>query len=280
MASTKIEKQDDVTTEGTLTSTPDATPESASTEKPESEATLTPSIFLVDVVGLIGSATPADDGTLTADQAKVNELFRSLPKDRRNEAKALLAEEIRSRMLELVTNPGDARKVALVKGLLDVEKGLSAAAPKATPTPTDPRPGMIRALFTLKAAEAALSEQLGTLTEAEAATVADEADVERVTKAALPKASHTFTGERRDIGAHIVQAFENEPSGTFLTVAKIRAKVTEAYPDPADRPSSGAIEIRLFPKAGKDGKARLCTVQGVTPTPAVPNEHPNGATKV
>jgi hypothetical protein len=139
---------------------------------------------------------------------------------------------------------------------------------------------MIQAYVNLREAAANMLASIGEMTDEEKVTVADSDDIERLTKAALPKASHTFTGERGDIGAHIQQAFESEASGTFLTVAQIRAKVTEAYPMSDHRPSSGAIEVRLFPKAGKDGKARLCTVQGIDPTPAVPNEHPNGATKV
>jgi hypothetical protein len=249
MASTKIEKQDDVTTEGTLTGTTPETTESATTEKPESEATLTPAAFVVDVTFLVGSATPADDGTLTADQDKVNELFRSVDKSDRSKAKAALTDAIRARMLAFV--PGNEHDTELLKGLVKAEASLTAAAPKASVVPSDPRPGMIRALFALKAAEAALTEQLGDLSEAESATVADEADVERVTKAALPKGGHTFTGERGDIAAHVTEAFADKNSGDFLTVAQIRAFPSKAY-EGRTPPSAGAIEARLLP-TDKDG---------------------------
>ena len=59
----------------------------------------------------------------------------------------------------------------------------------------------------------------------------------------------TFTGQRRDIGEHIRQAFENQPSGTFMTVAEIRAFQSTEYGQ--EKPSAGAISARLFPKSGK-----------------------------
>lgn len=59
----------------------------------------------------------------------------------------------------------------------------------------------------------------------------------------------TFTGERRDIGKHITEAFADQPVGTFLTVAEIRKFKSEEYGD--NPPSAGAISARLFP--GGDG---------------------------
>lgn len=58
-----------------------------------------------------------------------------------------------------------------------------------------------------------------------------------------------FTGERKDIGQHIQQAFADQPVGTFLTVAEIRKFRSEEYGD--NPPSAGAISARLFP--GGDG---------------------------
>jgi hypothetical protein len=56
-------------------------------------------------------------------------------------------------------------------------------------------------------------------------------------------------GVRRDIGKHIEAAFADVESGTFLTVAQIRAHKSEEYGD--NPPSAGAISARLFPNSGK-----------------------------
>lgn len=64
-------------------------------------------------------------------------------------------------------------------------------------------------------------------------------------------------GARRDIGAHIVSAFEGLPEGAFLTVGQIRSHRSEEYGD--EFPSAGAISARLFPSSGR------CTVPGVEP---------------
>lgn len=53
---------------------------------------------------------------------------------------------------------------------------------------------------------------------------------------------------RRDIGAHIVHAFRDLPSGTFLTIQQIRNTPSPEYGNEA--PSAGAISARLFPSTG------------------------------
>lgn len=83
----------------------------------------------------------------------------------------------------------------------------------------------------------------------------------------------TFTGERRDIGKHILQAFADQPVGTFLTVAEIRKFVSDEYG--TDSPSAGAISARLFPQG--DGSKCTLIKDGVQPDT---NEKGNkGATK-
>lgn len=79
----------------------------------------------------------------------------------------------------------------------------------------------------------------------------------------------TYSGPRRDVGAHILHAFEGVESGTFLTVAEIRAVKSPEYGD--DAPSAGAISARLFPKSGK------VTLAGVIP--GENDKGVNGATK-
>ena len=65
-----------------------------------------------------------------------------------------------------------------------------------------------------------------------------------------------YTGERRDIAAHITEAFADQEVGTFLTVAEIRKFRSTEYGD--NPPSAGAISARLFP--GGDGSKN--TVKG------------------
>lgn len=94
----------------------------------------------------------------------------------------------------------------------------------------------------------------------------------KAAKAGSARSGSSFTGERGDIGKHILNAFADKEPGTFMTVAEIRAtKSTGAGYD--DRlPSAGAISARLFPESGK------FTLEGVQPGT---NEKGNkGATKL
>lgn len=67
----------------------------------------------------------------------------------------------------------------------------------------------------------------------------------------------TYAGPRRDVGKHILNAFADKASGTFLKISEIRAVRSDEYGD--DAPSAGAVSARLFPASGK------CTVEGITP---------------
>ena len=80
-----------------------------------------------------------------------------------------------------------------------------------------------------------------------------------------------FTGTRRDVGAHIVNAFADKASGEFMTVSEIVKTRSDEYGD--DAPSSGAVSARLFPK----GDASKCNVEGVIP--GVNSDGVKGATK-
>lgn len=64
------------------------------------------------------------------------------------------------------------------------------------------------------------------------------------------------SGERRDLGAHITEAFAAVEPGTFLSVADIRRHESSVYGD--DRPSAGAISNRLRPKSGA-----ATTIEGI-----------------
>lgn len=74
---------------------------------------------------------------------------------------------------------------------------------------------------------------------------------------ATRSASTGGTGERRDLGKHIKEAFDAVEDGTFLSVAEIKKHKSSEYPD--ESPSAGAISARLFPKSGP------CTVEGIEP---------------
>lgn len=70
--------------------------------------------------------------------------------------------------------------------------------------------------------------------------------------------STPFTGERRDIAKHIVEAFADAEPGTFKSINEIRTFKSAEYGD--NPPSAGAISARLFP-----GEGKKVTVDGVTP---------------
>lgn len=66
-----------------------------------------------------------------------------------------------------------------------------------------------------------------------------------------------YTGARRDVAKHILEAFEDAENGAFLTVAQIVNNKSSEYGD--DKPSAGAVSARLFPKD------KPCNIEGVTP---------------
>ena len=84
----------------------------------------------------------------------------------------------------------------------------------------------------------------------------------------------TYSGERRDIGKHILSAFEGVDEGTFLTIAEIRKHRSDEYGD--SEPSAGAISARLFP----NGDASKCTLVKSGVQPGQNEAGRKGATKV
>lgn len=98
----------------------------------------------------------------------------------------------------------------------------------------------------------------------------DEPEVSAVVKAAAKLAigksakaggsrttsnGQVYSGERRDIAKHIVEAFADHEPGTFLRVSEIRKFHSSEYGD--DLPSAGAISVRLFPKSGDSSMPKL-----------------------
>lgn len=70
-----------------------------------------------------------------------------------------------------------------------------------------------------------------------------------------------YSGERRNIGKHILEAFADLEEGTFLSIAQIRQHKSSEYGD--DLPSAGAISARLFPD--NDGSKCSLIKDGVQP---------------
>lgn len=59
----------------------------------------------------------------------------------------------------------------------------------------------------------------------------------------------THVGPKRDVGKHIISAFDGVESGTFLSVTDIKNHKSDEYG--TDAPSPGAINQRLRPPSGK-----------------------------
>jgi hypothetical protein len=77
----------------------------------------------------------------------------------------------------------------------------------------------------------------------------------KAAKAGTSRGGGTFSGERHDIGEHIVNAFADKEVGDFLTIAEIRNTRSDEYGD--NPPSAGAISARLFPKSGKSSMEKV-----------------------
>lgn len=72
----------------------------------------------------------------------------------------------------------------------------------------------------------------------------------KAAKAGVSRGGGTFTGERRDVGVHILNAFEDVDEGVFLTIAEIVNKRSDEYGDA--KPSPGAVSARLFPTGSRE----------------------------
>jgi hypothetical protein len=91
----------------------------------------------------------------------------------------------------------------------------------------------------------------------EAEDKGDAPEISPVVRAALKAASgkggsakrSTFTGEKGDVGKHIVEAFADHEVGTVLKVSEIANFKSSQYP--SGNVSQGAVSARLFPSTGK-----------------------------
>lgn len=222
----------------------------------------------------------------------VQKAYRALGDTKlRNAAKKVLKEAVNAAMTALDVQTARANMV-----LLDKMAAGGAVKPKTEKVPADPTEAFVEKVAVLSLAysltvaevpegvsadewEAKVTELVNGSVESatsyrewlanESEDKGDEPDVSNVIKNAVKLslgrsakaraagAVSTYTGDRRNIATHIYEAFEGQPSGTFLTVAEIRSHRSNEYGD--SPPSPGAISARLFPKNGK------CTLEGVVP---------------
>lgn len=290
----------DTSTEAPVETTPEvpAEAESTSAAAPAAEVDLTAFTAKVDeaVAGRDETTGEVPEALITAAQGEYRAIEGAKGK---NAAKKLVEERMREAM--------NARDISSARAFMLVSDNLTAGASgsKAEKVPADPKEAFVQRFNSLSLALALVAQDrpegiddsrldvndllpqaqaLQAYEANEAEDKGDAPDASAVVKAAVKlatgkaarvgggsRATSTFTGERRDIGQHIKEAFEAAEAGTFLTVAEIRKFESSQYQS-ASPASAGAISARLFPASGK------CTVEGIEPGQ---NEKGNkGATKV
>lgn len=290
--------------EGNVTTTTEATPESApTTEAPKAEVEVDLTDFKSAVQTAVAEADKSTGEIAPAVLEPVVKAYRAIEGLKgKNAAKAYLAEQMRVAMND--SNIQGARSYLQLQDSMTAGSG-GSSAPKA---PADPTEAFVQQYGTLRLAlaltepgegvgddwqdkakalvdgsmESARAYKAWLTSDAEDKGDEPEASavIKNAVKLSLGKSAKaggrassgggTFTGERRDIGKHIASAFAEVESGTFLTVAEIRNHKSDEYGD--NPPSAGAISARLFPSSGK------CTVEGIEPGT---NEKGNkGATKL
>ena len=250
---------------------------------------------VVDLTAFKDAAVVAVDGSdestgsiSVAELEKVLTEYRALDGIKpKNKAKGWLNEQMKEAMNE--------SNIQRARAFLQLHEGMTAGAkPAAERVPADPTEAFVQRSTVLKLAQSLLTPGEGVSEdwEEKADKLFDElkADADRLlewtndqsedkgeepevnslarnaVKLSLGKSAKTgksnsggtgYTGERRDIGKHITEAFADQPVGTFLTVAEIRKFQSTEYG--TDLPSAGAISARLFPQ----GDASKNTVKGV-----------------
>lgn len=271
------------TEEAPEVTTPDASENT--TETPEVPVDL--GAFNSAVSEAVSAADTSTGDVPAANIASVLEQYRAIDGVKgKNKAKAALNEGMKSAM-----NDTDIVKA---RAYLQLSENMTAGSSKSSSekAPADPTEAAVQRIATLQLArdyvvvpegvsddfqaraDALVSSSADAVKshiewlQADEETRGDEPEasgvVKNAAKLALGKAAKagarvgsTFTGDRRDIGKHIGEAFASVESGGFLTVAEIRNHKSEEYGD--NPPSAGAISARLFPQSGK------CTIEGIVP---------------
>lgn len=275
-------------TEGTEPATPstEATPEAPKAEEKPIDLTSFEAAVSTSVTSRDGSTGDLTDEAVGPVQAAYRELDGQKA---RNAAK--------NRMTDLMRDAMNSNDIALAKAYMKLSDNLTAAKSSGEPkAPADPTEAFVQRATILSLAQSLVAGSVPEGVDLEQANVqvekavgeseasaqaylawsvntdenkGDEPEASAVVKAAVKLAQGkaarvggsgtraAFTGERRDIGKHISNAFSAVESGTFLTVAQIRSAKSDEYGDTP--PSAGAISARLFPQSGN------CTVEGITP---------------
>lgn len=288
------------------TTTPEA-PATDNTEAPAPEVAIDLSSFNTAVAAAVAEADESTGTVPEAEVAKVLTEYRNLAGGvkAKNAAKKSLNDSMKEAM-----NESDIVKARAFLELHESMTSASGGGPKAERQPADPTEAFVQKAATLELAQSLLvpgegvgqdwrerADKLIADSQAQAeqylAWVNDDSEdkgdepevssfVKNAVKLSIGKSAKvggsraggsTYTGERRDIGKHILEAFAGQEVGTFLSVAEIRNFKSDEYGD--NPPSAGAISARLFPQ----GDASKCTLipQGVQPST---NEKGNkGATK-
>ena len=276
-------------TEGTE---PEATTEgsgstaTATTEKPKQ-------VDLTDFKAAVDTAMTEADTTTgevpEAALAKVTEEYRKLDGIKaKNEAKAHAADLMKSRM-----GADDLAGARAALNIQDKALVAAAGGSKGEKAPADPTENFVQRVATLtlgyqlattsvpegvdeswtEKSNALVSENFESAkaylawTQGDPESRGDEPEVSSVirnaaklaagkaAKAGVSRGGGTFTGDRKDIGVHIENAFSDKEEGQFLTIAEIRNTRSDEYGD--NPPSAGAISARLFPKSGTSSMEKV-----------------------
>ena len=273
----------------TETVTPEAVetaPASENTEtatEPKAEAPIDLTAFNAAVAEAVAEADETTGELPEAAMAKVTAAYRELDGVKpKNAAKKSVNEAMKDAM-----GAGNLPLARAYLNLND--KALVAAPSAAKPrerTPVDPTDAAVQRVATLQLArdwvvvpdgladdfdervERAVSENADAVKsyldwlQADSESRGDEPEVASMVKAAAKlalgkaarvggstRATVAYTGERRDVAKHMVNAFADKEEGTFMSIAEIRAVKSDEYGD--DAPSAGAVSARLFPKNSK-----------------------------
>jgi len=275
-------------------STEDSTQEST-TETPTEEtkaAAPDTSSFKSALDAAVATADPADGSVSDENLKPVLEAFGKLDGQKaRNAAKRLIEDGVTAEVSN--GNLIGARSYIAVRNAVSSATVTSAPKPPADPTAAYvQRQTAVRlavAVLGLKVPEGVSDEWADKVKaavetdkpqlEAYAAWLATgesegEPEVSRSVKAAFKiasgkgmgggggkKSGDVYSGPRRDVGTHIGQVFAKLEVGSFLTVNEIAKAASEEYGN--ERPSSGAISARLFPKPGKNGDRKPNLPSGI-----------------
>ena len=274
-------------TEQATTEAPASEAPASENKTPEKEVDLTP--FKEAVAKAVSEADTSTGDVPEASLAEVTTAYRALEGIKaKNAAKAFVNEQMKDAM-----NSADLARARAHMQIGDKALVAAPGGKGGDKAPTDPTENYVQRVATLSLGhrlatatvpegvaedwqakvEALVTESLDKANElmtwasADPESRGEEPEVGAVVrnavklaqgkaaKAGVSRGGGSFTGERRDIGAHILNAFEDKEVGTFLTIAEIRNTKSEEYGDTP--PSAGAISARLFPQSGKSSMEKV-----------------------